>query len=159
MSRASSKDTRRRPISVRLSWISRPIVAAQAVAPLAADRQDLDRLAGVVELADAAPRLAQDRGVEAAARPRSEVATTIRWVSSLPVPAKQRRRPGLPAIRPASEAEHPLHALRHRAAPASACSWARRSREAATIFIAEVIFCVDWTLRMRTRRSLRLGIG
>jgi hypothetical protein len=30
----------------------------------------------------------------------------------------------------------------------------RRSREAATIFIAEVIFCVDLTLRMRSRRFL-----
>src|SRR5207247_7770610 len=42
------------------------VVAAQAVAPLPTDRQDLDRLAGIVEVADAASRLAQDRRVEAA---------------------------------------------------------------------------------------------
>jgi hypothetical protein len=29
---------------------------------------------------------------------------------------------------------------------------------AATIFMAAVIFCVDFTLLMRLRRSLRLGI-
>src|SRR5476651_2830546 len=40
-----------------------------------------------------------------------------------------------------------------------ACSWARRSLAAATIFIALVIFCVDWTLRIRKRKVLRLGIG
>jgi hypothetical protein len=41
---------------------------------------------------------------------------------------------------------------------ASACSWARRSLAAATIFIAEVIFCVDLTLVMRVLSSLRLGM-
>ncbi|HLJ05198.1 MAG TPA: hypothetical protein VKT26_02940, partial [Acetobacteraceae bacterium] len=30
---------------------------------------------------------------------------------------------------------------------------------AATIFMADVIFCVDFTLLMRVRRSFRLGIG
>src|SRR5476651_2780371 len=40
-----------------------------------------------------------------------------------------------------------------------ACSWARRSLAAATIFMALVIFCVDWTLRIRKRKVLRLGIG
>jgi len=35
---------------------------------------------------------------------------------------------------------------------------ARRSREAATSFIAAVIFLVEATLRMRTRRSFRLGM-
>src|SRR3954452_19816499 len=40
-----------------------------------------------------------------------------------------------------------------------ACSWARRSLAAATIFMALVIFCVDWTLRIRSRKDLRLGIG
>src|SRR6185312_8971216 len=40
-----------------------------------------------------------------------------------------------------------------------ACSWARRSLAAATIFMALVIFCVDWTLRIRRRKVLRLGIG
>jgi hypothetical protein len=42
---------------------------------------------------------------------------------------------------------------------ARACSWARRSLAAATIFMAFVIFCVDWTLRMRRRKVFRLGIG
>ena len=40
-----------------------------------------------------------------------------------------------------------------------ACSWARRSLAAATIFMALVIFCVDWTLRILRRKVLRLGIG
>src|ERR1700757_2096954 len=40
-----------------------------------------------------------------------------------------------------------------------ACSWARRSLAAATIFMALVIFCVDWTLRILNRKVLRLGIG
>src|SRR5262252_3003106 len=39
-----------------------------------------------------------------------------------------------------------------------ACSWARRSLAAATIFMALVIFCVDWTLRILRRKLLRLGI-
>jgi hypothetical protein len=37
--------------------------------------------------------------------------------------------------------------------------WARRNREAATIFIAPVICWVDRTLRMRFRRSFKLGIA
>src|SRR6516165_7496505 len=40
-----------------------------------------------------------------------------------------------------------------------ACSWARRSLAAATIFMALVIFCVDWTLRILSRKDFRLGIG
>src|SRR4029450_3728036 len=40
-----------------------------------------------------------------------------------------------------------------------AWSWARRSLAAATIFMALVIFCVDWTLRILSRKVLRLGIG
>src|SRR5262249_25558954 len=39
-----------------------------------------------------------------------------------------------------------------------AWSWARRSLAAATIFMALVIFCVDWTLRILRRKLLRLGI-
>ena len=42
---------------------------------------------------------------------------------------------------------------------ASACSCARLSLEAATSFIALVIFCVCLTLPIRVRRSLRLGIA
>ena len=42
---------------------------------------------------------------------------------------------------------------------ASACSCARRSLEAATSFMALVIFCVCLTLPMRLRRSFRLGMG
>src|SRR5439155_21639665 len=54
-------------------------------------------------------------------------------------------------------------------------SWARRSLAAATSFMARVIFCVDWTERIRRwmsrrvamlggldplgRRELRLGLG
>jgi hypothetical protein len=32
-------------------------------------------------------------------------------------------------------------------------------REAATTFMADVIFRVDWTLRIRVRRSFKLAIG
>ena len=42
---------------------------------------------------------------------------------------------------------------------ASACSCARRSLDAATSFMALVIFCVCLTLPIRLRSSLRLGIG
>src|SRR5262245_33093276 len=38
-------------------------------------------------------------------------------------------------------------------------SWARRSRDAATIFIALVICCVDLTAGMRRRRSNTEGMG
>jgi predicted membrane-bound mannosyltransferase len=36
--------------------------------------------------------------------------------------------------------------------------WARRSRAAATIFMARVIFCVFFTDAMRRRMTLRLAI-
>src|SRR5207302_8573601 len=42
------------------------VIAAQAIAPLAADRQDPNRLPGIVELAKPTSRLAQDRRVKAA---------------------------------------------------------------------------------------------
>src|SRR4051812_717965 len=42
---------------------------------------------------------------------------------------------------------------------ASACACARRSFDAATIFMAEVIFCVDFTLLMRVRSAFRLGMA
>src|SRR5256712_2550690 len=38
-------------------------------------------------------------------------------------------------------------------------SWARRSFAAATSFIARVIFCVDWTERIRRWMSRRVGIA
>jgi hypothetical protein len=38
-------------------------------------------------------------------------------------------------------------------------TWAIRSRETATIFIAPVIFCVERTLLMRVRWSFKLGIA
>src|SRR4051812_6879343 len=92
------------------------------------------------------------------AKPRSEVATTIRCTSSRPVPASNGGAPGIPAMRPASEpSTRSIRVAYGRAA--SACSCARRRREAATIFIAAVIFCVERTLRMRFRRSFRLAIG
>src|SRR5260370_40102317 len=40
-----------------------------------------------------------------------------------------------------------------------AWSCARRSLAAATIFLAWVVFCVPWTLRIRRRKALRLGIS
>src|SRR5205085_389576 len=44
------------PADIGQAVVNQPrVVAAQAVTPLAADRQDLDGLAGIVELADAAP--------------------------------------------------------------------------------------------------------
>src|SRR5215813_9053284 len=96
--------------------------------------------------------------LKAPARPRSEVATTMRWVSSLPVPTSSGGAPGRAAIRPAREAStRSIRSAKGRAA--STCSTARRSLEAATTFIAEVIFWVDLTLRIRIRKDLRLGTG
>ena len=55
------------------------ILAAELVAALAADGDDLDVLAvGDAALRSFSRAIAHDAGVEAAARPRSEVATTIR---------------------------------------------------------------------------------
>jgi hypothetical protein len=42
---------------------------------------------------------------------------------------------------------------------ASAFSCARRNLAAATIFMAEVIFCVDLTLLIRFFKSFKLAIG
>src|SRR6516165_5626324 len=90
------------------------------------------------------------------ASPRSEVATTSRWISSLPVPTSSGGAPAKPVMRPASEAStRSMRSAYGRAA--STRSTARRSLEAATTFIAEVIFWVDLTLRMRLRRAFRLG--
>jgi hypothetical protein len=41
---------------------------------------------------------------------------------------------------------------------ASACCCARRNFDAATIFIADVIFCVDLTLAIRIRSAFKLGM-
>jgi hypothetical protein len=79
-----------------------------------------------------------------------------RCTLSAPVPASIFGAPALP--NPAASAQHALHPHGIGRA-ASACSWARRSLDAATIFMAEVILRVFFTLLMRTRRSLRLGIG
>ncbi len=88
------------------------VIAAQAVAPLAADGQELDGLAGVVEIADAAACLAQDRGVEAA----GETAVGAGDDDQLHVVAagagEQRRRPGHSGHASGQRAEHALHALR-----------------------------------------------
>src|SRR5262249_55275152 len=90
-------------------------------------------------------------------RPRSEVMTTTSWTVSLPVPASSAGAPSCPAMLAASEPSmRSMRSAYGRAA--SACSCARRSFAAATIFMADVIFCVDLTLLILMRRSLRLGM-
>src|SRR5690606_36075586 len=83
--------------------------------------------------------------------------TTLRCTWSRPVPARSGGATSRPAAPAASEASiRSIRSAKGRAA--SACSWARRSFAAATIFMAEVIFCVDLTLLIRFRRSLRLAM-
>jgi hypothetical protein len=90
-------------------------------------------------------------------RPRSDVVTTTRCTCSLPVPASSTGAPAEPESELASELSiRDMRSANGRAA--SACSCARRSFAAATIFMAEVIFCVDLTLLMRTRSDLRLAM-
>ena len=96
--------------------------------------------------------------LNAPASPRSLVATMIRWVSSLPVPGEQLRalRPG---VHPRGQrGDHLGHARRIGPAAIAFC-WARRSFDAATMFSALVIFCVDFTEPMRILRALRLAIA
>ena len=90
--------------------------------------------------------------------PRSAVATTKRCVSSLPVP---RIIAGASSRSPMTSASEPtMRSMRsEKGRAASAASCARRSLDAATSFIAEVIFWVWRTLLMRTRRSLRLAMA
>ena len=112
MSCASSNVRRGRPISVRLSTMQPRMVAAQRVAALAADGDDLHGLARAVELADAAPRLAQDRGVEAAGkaaiRGRDHQQMRLRPCRCRRAAAARWPCPEIGGER----AEHALHALR-----------------------------------------------
>ena len=86
--------------------------------------------------------------LNAPAKPRSAVTATSRCVLSLPVPASSGGAVGLPTNRGGEGAEHPLHPLGIGPRRFRLHSCARRSFDAATIFIAEVIFCVDFTLLM-----------
>src|SRR5581483_2046280 len=109
MSRASSNETRRRPISVRLSWISRPWSRRRLSRPL---RPMVRILTSLPSASRVRMRRRASRRIEALkppASPRSEVATISRWTSSLPVPASSGGAPGLAA---GERAEHALHALR-----------------------------------------------
>ena len=91
-------------------------------------------------------------------RPRSAVATTTRWTSSRPVPASSGGAPSSAATLAARLVS--IFAIRSaNGRAASACSCARLNLDAATSFIALVIFCVCLTLPIRVRRSLRLGIA
>ncbi len=91
-------------------------------------------------------------------RPRSAVATTTRWTASRPLPASSGGAPCRSATLAARLAS--ICAMRWaNGRAASACSCARLSLEAATSFMALVIFCVCLTLPIRVRRSLRLGIA
>ena len=77
------------------------------------------------------------------------MATISRWTLSEPVPASSFGPvPGL-KLAPSEAIRLSIASAYGRAA--MACSWARRSLAAATIFMALVIFCVDWTLRIRSR--------
>src|SRR5690606_1509289 len=84
-------------------------------------------------------------------RPRSAVATTSRWTSSLPVPAISAGASDAETAWPILAITAAMRSEEGRAA--SAASWARRSFAAATICIALVIFCVALTEAMRLRRS------
>ena len=69
---------------------------------------------------------------------------------------EQRMRRRIDARRQA--VQHAPHLRSRTAAPAAMRSCARRSRDAATIFIALVICCVDLTARIRRRMSMSEGM-
>jgi hypothetical protein len=90
------------------------VIAAQRVTSLAADGQDLDAFAGSGELADHAPRIAQDRGIEATGEAAIRGRDDDEMGCVLAGTGKERRR-----VRHAFEiggerAEHALHAQRIR---------------------------------------------
>src|SRR5690348_8751718 len=91
--------------------------------------------------------------LNAPARPRSPVATMIRWVSSLPVPASSFGVCGPGVMREARLATTSVMRVEYGRAAVAFC-WARRSFDAATMFSALVIFCVDLTEPMRSLRAL-----
>src|SRR3954462_3905266 len=95
--------------------------------------------------------------LNAPARPRSLVATMIRWVSSLPVPASNLGVCGPVVILAASDETTSVIRAEYGRAAVAFC-WARRNFAAATMFSALVIFCVDLTEPMRSLRALRLAI-
>ena len=91
------------------------------------------------------------------ARPRSEVATTIRWRWSEPVPTSSFGAPS-PETPGRQVGDHRGHALGIGPRVLGGVL-ARRSFAAATICSAFVIFCVAFTLPIRLRISLRLAIA
>ena len=143
--------SRGRPTSSIVSTIRLPWSRGQLAAALAADAEDLDRLALGRQLADQLPRLAHDRRVEAAAKAAVGGRDDQKVHVVLARAGQQRRRAlGLPLPSPRRDrAQHALHALGDRGARPRPASCARRSLAAATIFMAEVIFCVDLTLLIR----------
>ena len=95
--------------------------------------------------------------LKAPARPRSAVTAMSKWVLSWPVPTSSGGAVDVSVTDPASARS--IRSIRSAyGREASACCCARRSFDAATIFMAEVIFWVDFTLLMRVRRAFRLGI-
>ena len=133
------------------------VLAAQHVAALAADADQLDRLALVQQLGDPPPAPRTIELLKPPHRPRSEVATTIRWVSSLPRAGEQRRCAWQAAHRAREVGQHRAPCFGRTGRDASACSWARCSLAAATIFMAFVIFCVGLTLRDPALEFLEAG--
>src|SRR5262249_10310881 len=135
------------------------IVAPQPLTAFASNDQQHDPLAGGLDLPDLPARLAQDRGIKSASETPIRSGDADEMGLVLAGAYEQRGgAPGRAAIRPAREAStRSIRSAKGRAA--STCSTARRSREAATTFIAEVIFWVDLTLRIRSRKSFRLGMG
>jgi hypothetical protein len=88
-----------------------PVIAAEAVAPFTPDRQNHDPFARCFEFAHAAPRLAQDRGVEAAGeasvggRDDDQVGRVLTGAD------KQRRRAGQACHADRERGQDPLHTL------------------------------------------------
>ena len=118
----------------------------------------ISRAGGVARFCSSVKRCTarNDVGVEAAARPRSEVSGDQRQpLGRAPVAAAGARR----RRRAARPRRSPRPARWRRARAPTMASWARRRRAADTSFMARVIFCVDLTDAIRVRMALREGIG
>ena len=131
----------------------------QLIATLAADDQQFHRLAAALQFADQVARVARTIGpLKPPHNPRSEVVTTSRWTSSRPVPANSLGTPALAGQTGRQGPQHALHAGRI-GTRLLGRGLGTAQLDAATIFMAEVIFRVDLTLLILSLRSLRLGIA
>src|SRR6185312_740183 len=102
-----------RPAEIGAALDDEPgIVAAECVAPLAADGEDLHRLAGALQLADGAPRLTQDRSIEAAGKAAIGGRHQQQMRRVVSGAGEQLRRIGLAAQIGRERGQHALHARR-----------------------------------------------